>query len=416
MALSPQPLPTDVEPMTLAELVVERQPTNVRWLGLLVLTALAVALGTSLTLRGASQADEEQRQFGRELRLQTQVAQLSSQLHEAELCQAAYIGTGRADYATRFRRLHTTLSDGLRDLTAPQDFGAPRELRLKQLPSQASAYLNRLESAAALREAGQSSQALAALEEITREGDRLQKSVALVARDSKKASDRSEQAHELESQRLRAEAIVRATLFALVLLLAYLLLRVERRFQVQRVKTLQRENERLRELTEEDGLTGLSNRRAFDNRLDIEWQRAQRYGLPLSLVVLDVDHFKQYNDSFGHQAGDVILRLMAHALAQTARLSDTVARYGGEEFALILPHTDADEAMIVGERLRALLLRSDWPNRPITASIGVSTMNKEKKTSAELVHEADSALYTAKGNGRNQVTHWSQVKQEAKAP
>jgi diguanylate cyclase (GGDEF)-like protein len=191
---------------------------------------------------------------------------------------------------------------------------------------------------------------------------------------------------------------------------------VERRFQVQRVKTLQRENERLRELTEEDGLTGLSNRRAFDNRLDIEWQRAQRYGLPLSLVVLDVDHFKQYNDSFGHQAGDAILRLMANALAQTARLSDTVARYGGEEFALILPHTDADEAMVVGERLRALLLRSEWPHRAITASIGVSTMNKEKKTSAELVYEADSALYVAKGNGRNQVAHWNQVKPEATAP
>jgi len=416
MALSPQPLPPDVEPMTPAELVVERQPTNVRWLGLLVLTALAVALGTSLTLRGANQADEEQRQFGRELRLQTQITQLSSQLHEAELCQAAYIGTGRADYATQFRRLHTTLSSVANDLTVPQDFGAPRAQRLKQLPSQVDAYLDRLESAAALREAGQSNQALAALEEITREGDRLQKSVALVARDSQKASDRSEQAHELESQRLRAEAIVRATLFALVLLLGYLLLRVERRFQVQRVKTLQRENERLRELTEEDGLTGLSNRRAFDNRLDIEWQRAQRYGLPLSLVVLDVDHFKQYNDSFGHQAGDAILRLMANALAQTARLSDTVARYGGEEFALILPHTDADEAMVVGERLRALLLRSEWPHRAITASIGVSTMNKEKKTSAELVYEADSALYVAKGNGRNQVMHWSQVKPEAIAP
>jgi diguanylate cyclase (GGDEF)-like protein len=402
--------------MTPAELVVERQPTNVRWLGLLVLTALAVALGTSLTLRGANQADEEQRQFGRELRLQTQITQLSSQLHEAELCQAAYIGTGRADYATQFRRLHTTLSSVANDLTAPQDFGAPRAQRLKQLPSQVDAYLDRLESAAALREAGQSNQALAALEEITREGDRLQKSVALVAGDSQKASDRSEQAHELESQRLRAEAIVRATLFALVLLLGYLLLRVERRFQVQRVKTLQRENERLRELTEEDGLTGLSNRRAFDNRLDIEWQRAQRYGLPLSLVVLDVDHFKQYNDSFGHQAGDAILRLMANALAQTARLSDTVARYGGEEFALILPHTDADEAMVVGERLRALLLRSEWPHRAITASIGVSTMNKEKKTSAELVYEADSALYVAKGNGRNQVAHWNQVKPEATAP
>jgi diguanylate cyclase (GGDEF)-like protein len=209
----------------------------------------------------------------------------------------------------------------------------------------------------------------------------------------------------MESQRLRAEAIVRATLFALLLLLAYLLLRTERRFQGQRLRGLQRENDRLRELSEEDGLTGLSNRRAFDSRLDIEWQRAQRYQIPLSVVVLDVDNFKQYNDAFGHPAGDVILRRMANALAQTARLSDTVARYGGEEFALILPHTDAKEAMIVGERLHALIQRSEWPHRKITASIGVATMFKENKSAAELVQEADSTLYYIKEHGRNQVAH-----------
>ena len=410
MATSSSYSPTDPAPELLPEPVLERQPTNVRWLGLLVLTALAVLVGTSLTLRGTEQVNEEQQAFGRELRLQTQISLIASQLHEAELCQAAFIGTGRTEYATRFRRLHTSLTNALKDLPVPLGFDAPRQQRLEQLPPQATAYLEHLESVAALRESGQSAQALTSLEQLTIEGNALQERVTLLVSDSKKSSDRSAQAHELENQRLRGEAIFRATLFALVLLGAYLLLRTERRFTVQRLRSLQKENERLRELSEEDGLTGLSNRRAFDNRLDIEWQRAQRYKIPLSVLVLDVDFFKQYNDSFGHQAGDEILRRMAHALAQTARLSDTVARYGGEEFALILPHTDIEDALVVGERLRALLLRSDWPHRAITASIGVATMHLEVKSATELVHEADEAQYFAKANGRNRVVHWARLK------
>ena len=412
MALAPEPA-TSSEPLPRTALVAERQPTNIRWLGLLILTALAVALGTSLTLRGASQADEEQRQLGRELRLQTQITQIASQLQEAELCQAAYVGTGRPDYELRFRRLLTSLSGVLEDLDAPQDFGEPREQRLRQLPPKARAYLSHLDRAAALRRDGKATEARTYLEQLSAEGSALQTRVSQLTSDSQKASARSEQAHGFESQRLRAEAIVRATVFALVLLGAYLLLRAERRFQVQRLRTLQRENERLKELSEEDGLTGLSNRRAFDSRLDIEWQRAQRYQIPLSVIVLDVDHFKHYNDAFGHQAGDEILRRMAHALAQTARLSDTVARYGGEEFALILPHTDEHDALTVGERLRALLLRSDWPHRAITASIGIATMSKTKKSATELVHEADEAQYHAKMNGRDRVVHWEHMKTSA---
>ncbi len=409
MALSPEPVVL-LEPSPQPAITSERQPTNVRWLGLLVLTALAVLVGTGLTLRGASQADEEQRQFGRELRFQTQITQIASQLQEAELSQAAYISTGKPAYALRFRRLHSSLVNTLDGLNAPSNFDRPRQQNLREIPPRVKLYLNQLESAASLRDRGKSMEALTSLEQLNEGGIALQNDVAQLTRDSQRASNRSEQAHNLENQRLRAEAIVRATLFVFMLLAAYLLLRAERRFQVQRVRTLQRENERLKELSEEDGLTGLSNRRAFDNRLDIEWQRAQRYEIPLSVIVLDVDKFKQYNDAFGHQAGDEILRRMAHALAQTARLSDTVARYGGEEFALILPHTDNKDALIVGERLRALLLRSDWPNRTITASIGIATMHKHKKSAIELVHEADEAQYYAKANGRDRVVHWEQIK------
>ena len=383
--------------------------TNARWLGLLILTALAVVVGESLTQRGASQVAEEQRLLSHELRLQAQISRIANKLSEAERCQAAYVGTGRTDYAQRFRRLRETLEKDLRELRPPGTLVQAQQQRFTQLPEQARAYLGHLEHTATLREAQRLPEAFAALQASQKEGSALQASVSLVQESSQRESRLREQSLRLDNQRQRAEAIGRAALFTLALLGAYLILRVERRLQIQRLRTLQKENERLRELTEEDGLTGLSNRRAFDSRLDMEWQRARRYKLPLSVVVLDVDSFKSYNDTFGHPAGDVILRRMASALAQTARLSDTVARYGGEEFSLILPHTDSTEAMIVGERLRALLLRSEWPNRPITASIGLATLTDSMTSPDGLVGAADSALYFAKEHGRNQVVHWDSV-------
>lgn len=399
---TPEPVPN----------VPERQPTNARWLALLVLTAGAVALGTGLTLRGAQQLEEEERVLGRELTLQNELTQLAQGLELAELSQAAFVGTGRPDYAASFRaqrlRLDRNLSE-LARLRPPQNFSAIEQKRLSALAPQTRGYLAELEHAVVLRQKNQNFLALEALEQAQTSGQTLQKTITEVRRGSERENKRQASFLRLEGQRQRAEAIVRATLFAFLLLGAYLLLRAERRFSQQRLRSLQRENERLRELTEEDGLTGLSNRRAFDNRIDIEWQRAQRYKLPLSVIVLDVDKFKSYNDTFGHPAGDTILRQMANALAQTARLSDTVARYGGEEFALILPHTDAREALIVGERLKALILRSEWPHRPITASIGIATLTEEMTSSAALVKSADQAQYFAKENGRNRVVHFDQL-------
>ncbi|MBB6050932.1 diguanylate cyclase [Armatimonas rosea] len=381
----------------------ERQPTNARWLGLLALTAVAVVVGTALTLRGSDQIRQEQR----ELRFQSQISEIATQLSLAETSQAAFIGTGHLNYANTFRRVHAQLTQNLQDLRAPQSLNAVQQQRITELPTKVLPYLAKLESTVQLRESGAVTQALTNLEKLDTPGRAIQDNIALVQRDSLREGKFRDTTFEYESGRLQAEAIVRAALFTLALLGAYLLLRAERRFSVQRLRTLQRENERLRELSEEDGLTKLSNRRAFDKRMDEEWQRAHRYKIPLSLVILDVDHFKGYNDTFGHPAGDVILRQMANALAQTARLSDTVARYGGEEFALILPHTDAAEAMIVGNRLRALILRSEWPHRAITASIGVATLTPEMTAPSLLVDAADHALYFAKEHGRNQVVHHS---------
>ena len=164
-------------------------------------------------------------------------------------------------------------------------------------------------------------------------------------------------------------------------------------------------NKELEALATTDGLTGLKNRRTFGGKLAEEHARAVRYHQPLSLLLLDVDKFKQYNDTFGHPAGDAVLRQVAQALEHSARDTDVAARYGGEEFVLILPQTDEAGAQVFAERLRETIAAQDWTLRPITVSIGVSTLTLDTPTPESLTECADKALYCSKEAGRNRVTH-----------
>ena len=168
-----------------------------------------------------------------------------------------------------------------------------------------------------------------------------------------------------------------------------------------------RENERLRqsleytnsqllELSLTDSLTGVSNRRALEARLAEEIARTQRYDEPLTLIMVDVDFFKAYNDSYGHLAGDAVLQGIAKLLRQYARPVDMVARYGGEEFALLLPNPDLENGMIVAERLRLLIAGFQWPHRSITASFGVAASSGPATQADKLQRQADAALYHAK--------------------
>ena len=166
----------------------------------------------------------------------------------------------------------------------------------------------------------------------------------------------------------------------------------------------------LQALATTDGLTGLANHRHFQERLAEEFRRTQRYGLPLSLILLDVDHFKKYNDAFGHPAGDVVLKRVADILKDTARETDIVARYGGEEFAIILPETDNLGAVAVAERIRESIAEAVWDKREITVSVGVSSVSITIKNGAELVEQADQSLYTSKSNGRNRVSVYRDAK------
>ncbi|MDQ2799817.1 MAG: diguanylate cyclase, partial [Armatimonadota bacterium] len=164
-------------------------------------------------------------------------------------------------------------------------------------------------------------------------------------------------------------------------------------------------NAELETLALRDGLTGLSNRRAFGQRVALEMGRAVRYGLPLSLLLLDVDHFKEYNDTFGHVAGDEVLKTLSQVLHTQGRETDFFARYGGEEFVIILPHTDSAGALTLAERLRIAIANAPWPARPVTASIGAATLLPNMEAEDDLVSAADRALYAAKAAGRNRVVH-----------
>ncbi|MDD2060384.1 PleD family two-component system response regulator [Pseudomonas sp. GD03860] len=167
----------------------------------------------------------------------------------------------------------------------------------------------------------------------------------------------------------------------------------------------------LQRLMNSDGLTGLSNRRHFDEYLELEWRRAMREQAQLSLLMIDVDYFKSFNDNFGHLAGDEALRKVAEAIRNScARPSDLPARYGGEEFALVLPNTSPGGARLVAEKLRQSVEAMQIPhNMPeagssLTVSIGLSTLTPSIGSHCrQLISAADKGLYLAKNNGRNQV-------------
>ncbi len=164
----------------------------------------------------------------------------------------------------------------------------------------------------------------------------------------------------------------------------------------------------LSELAATDALTGLANRRTLDQRLRLEWDRAQRSTEPLSLLMIDVDHFKAFNDLHGHHGGDEALRAVAQVIEDNIRRpADLAARYGGEEFAVVLPHTDAKGAWLIAEHIRSSvehLPRVAGADGPITVSIGMSTWQKRSRMALEdLLLNADQALYEAKHTGRNRI-------------
>jgi len=175
------------------------------------------------------------------------------------------------------------------------------------------------------------------------------------------------------------------------------------RLEVQRSE-LQKANARLAAMAKTDGLTNVLNRAALEGRLEQEFTRSKARSSDISVIILDVDHFKRYNDTFGHPAGDDVLRAIAQTLQANVRTRDFVARYGGEEFIIVLPGADRDSAALVAEKLRLAIESYPWPHQPVTASFGVAGLLPEMHEYMELVRAADQALYVSKRDGRNRVT------------
>jgi diguanylate cyclase (GGDEF)-like protein len=171
-----------------------------------------------------------------------------------------------------------------------------------------------------------------------------------------------------------------------------------------------------------DHLIGIHNRRYLDRRMEEEMSRARRYDMQLSLLLLDIDHFKIVNDNYGHQIGDRVLMSLGQLLFREVRDTDVVARYGGEEIAVLAPHTSVSSAIELAERLRQSVERSvmvpanEYEKRQaisITVSIGVAGLDKQTADHQDFIHRADKALYGAKQQGRNRVVDFDSVKESS---
>ncbi|MBW9227934.1 sensor domain-containing diguanylate cyclase [Leptospira interrogans] len=182
---------------------------------------------------------------------------------------------------------------------------------------------------------------------------------------------------------------------------------------------LEEANNKLLEQASTDPLTKLKNRRSFNEEINHLIRLGQHQEKSISLMMIDVDHFKDYNDKFGHPAGDRILIRLAEVFTETLRSCDLVARFGGEEFVVALSDTNEEKAVEVAERLMANVKKKSWENSPITISVGITTLNfngpvpiYHTDLSTGIIEDADRALYRSKANGRNQATHSSQLKTE----
>ncbi|MFM7322033.1 MAG: diguanylate cyclase [Armatimonadota bacterium] len=348
----------------------------------LALTATAVIVANLLLVRDAADRTDEQRTSGVETRLSATLESLDAALREREAVGAAYVATGTERFRLRADRLGALVKDRLADISS-SSISEPA----RPVVQGATISLERTDRVIALRNAGGRDAALARLEREASADSPWEAALASLRNEQRKRVIRAE-FQALADLRAAERHALLWSLGTLGLLTGGFLL-------------ARRENQRLAAMAEEDPLTRLKNRRAFEDRVVQAFQLARRHGHALSVLMIDVDFFKNYNDDFGHVAGDAALIRVSEILKRTARTSDVVSRYGGEEFVVLLPHTDGRQALQAAERMRAALADDPTPHRALTISIGIGFLKEGMETAEDLVKSADRALYQAKYAGRD---------------
>jgi diguanylate cyclase (GGDEF)-like protein len=336
---------------------------------------------------------------------------LDSALKGLRITASVYIHDGTSARQIDTRRSFTEARQILAVIqkSPPATRSAARERYTDLLP-RTRLYLDALQRGVDLRDAGRPQEALATLPGSNSVYERLQHLSDRLRSDEESRLVELTAQLEQEAEQERNKAWLWTSLVTVLLGAAGLFFSRDMGSRMRQEQALRSANRALTRLAEQDGLTRLKNRRALEEELHTEWARSRRCHTPLSLLFVDVDKFKEYNDTFGHQAGDEALKQVADLLRQEQQLSGCcVARYGGEEFAIVLPQRGRDEARRVGERVRASFLSASWRGRPVTASVGAATLDPVPRGSISdietLLYEADGALYHAKREGRNRVAH-----------
>ena len=372
------------------------------FVGLLILAAVGV-----VSYRNTLHQDASSSLVEHTYRVREQLNALRTAMSDAETGQRGYIITGSETYLEPYRTAVWDARRGLatlRRLTADNRRQQRHLDALERLVRRKIALIER-----AVRT--QRAQGGAAAERLvrTRRGQKVMDEIrrllsAMDAEEERLLRSRESEAHE-SARQTRLVIVLGGVLAVLFAACALLVIERDSRARHRYEQRLWEANERLEELATKDGLTGLNNHRTLQERLAQEWERAERHGSPLSFLLLDVDRFKDYNDTFGHPAGDEVLRTVSAVLTATVREADILARYGGEEFAVILPDNGHDGAARAAERLCRAIESASCPGRGVTASIGVATRSGATGCTADLVTAADRALYRAKRQGRNRVAH-----------
>lgn len=395
------------------------RPSFARIIAATLITALVllIALSAAMAVRMQNVTRRQQQQINRHVREVVLVERLSVSSERSARAVRALLLTGAAEHRDALARARATFHVTLEDLHDVATSDATRRLyeriaeqqrEVEQAASRAIALLHTDNDGAAATESF-----VADLEPRRADLDAL----LTTATDLTEARlfDVREGGGASVPLAFRSLAVAIAAALILAALTGAYLIRTLRQLDKEReglelrvadrTRELQSANAQLHLLASKDGLTGVWNRSAFDTRLADESARADRYGLPLALALVDIDHFKSINDRFGHQAGDEVIRNLTEVLKQSLRQTDYLARYGGEEFAIILVNTDREGAALVAERLRQDVEGSTWPQSKVTISVGVASWAPSLRSPEALLRRTDEALYASKHAGRNRVTY-----------